>query len=87
MKEIIEPTLKYLETQLLHDSFPLIDKIKREWLSYCQIEGKKILIEQLETEEKLDVIVTEVTDSGSLLTKDEHGKIREFTSGEIKIKK
>lgn len=82
---ILVPALDYIETKLLLPDFPAIDANKKEWLEYANIKAQKVIIEKIDSHELITGIVTNITDSGSLLIQKESGKIEEFTAGDIKF--
>ncbi len=83
--QILEETLSYVETKLLLFENLNITAIKKEWLEYSNIIGKKIELEKIDTREIIRGTVTKVTDFGSLMVKKDSNQEEEFTSGEIKI--
>ena len=86
-KDILEPTLNYVESQMDEFSLPRISRIKADWSEFCQIENKTVEIQRVNSDEIFLGFVTKVTDSGSLLIKLENNSIEEFTAGEIKLKR
>lgn len=87
LQNILEPTLKYVESKIKGKDFLSIPKIKKEWLELCQIENKDVEIQKIDSQEIITGFVTNVSDSGSLLVRLESGAVEEFTAGEIKIKR
>lgn len=83
---VLEPMLLFLESKLENKKFPDVSEIREEWLQYCQIEEKEVEIEQFDTGEIVNAIIKEVTETGSLLALVDGIEMKEFTSGDIKIK-
>lgn len=86
-KDILEPTIMYVESQMKGTEILPIPKIKEKWLKFCQIENKEVEIQKTDSQKTYTGYVTKVSDSGSLLIRLQSGLIEEFTAGEIKIKR
>lgn len=84
---LLEKILIFVEKIFTESFYDQISEIKEIWNNLCQISGKKIKIERIDSKEIIFGEVLNVTDSGSLKILKNNGLLEEFVSGDIKFVK
>lgn len=85
IKKILDLLLPLIEKNLFLQNELNISDIKLNWLKYSKIEGKKVEIKVLDSDQIINGIVTKVTDFGTLLIENNEGITEEITSGDVKL--
>jgi BirA family biotin operon repressor/biotin-[acetyl-CoA-carboxylase] ligase len=85
--DILNSIVEKLEATFFQQIEPNISSIKEEWLKYSLLNNKIVKIQNVNLLESYEGVVAKITDSGSLIIKLSSGEYKEFTAGDIKVKK